>query len=92
MKKMNWKVLNLAFWLEILFAYLLPFQISDGVGYKVGFPIGFLIVYEGKDLQVNPLMSMHLNPLSLLVNVLFIYGVILCIRHVFQRMKGEREL
>lgn len=75
MKKIHWKTLNLAFWIEIILSYLLPFQVVDNFQYRVGFPISFITVYDA-ELGVNPLMSMHFNPFGLLMNGLIIYLII----------------
>ena len=75
MKNINWKILNLAFWIEIVLSYLLPFKIIDNFQYKVGFPIPFITIYNTA-IRVNLLMSMQLNPLALLLNAMIIYLII----------------
>ena len=75
MRKINWKILNLAFWIEIVLSYLLPFKIVDNFQYKAGFPIPFISIYNTK-IRVTPLMSMQLNPLALLLNAIIIYLII----------------
>lgn len=64
MKKVNFKLLNLAFWVELVLSYVLPFRVTDDFGYQVGFPFPFIAVYDTA-IGVNPLVSMHLNPLSM---------------------------
>ena len=76
MEKMNWKVLNAAFWIELVLAYFMPFEVTDHFRYQVGFPIPFLSVYDG-GFGINPFMSMHLNPIGLLADGMIIY-LILC--------------
>lgn len=46
MKKINLKILNISFWIEIILAYVLPFQIVDNSQYRVGFPLPFKTAYE----------------------------------------------
>lgn len=75
MKRINWKVLNCAFWIEITLSYVLPFSVHGSSQYRVGFPIPFLTIHNG-NIGVNPLMSMHLNPLSLLIDGIIIYLII----------------
>ena len=75
MKKINWKMLNVALWIEMILSYVLPFKVVDNFQYKVGFPIPYISVYDTK-IGINPLVSMQLDPLSLLLNVLIIYIVI----------------
>lgn len=80
MRKTNWKILNLALWIEVVLCYLLPFKVTDGFRYQVGFPIPFIAVYDTK-FGKNPLMSMHLNPLGLLLNGIIIYLIIsVCVK------------
>lgn len=85
MKKINWKILNLSFWIEMLLAYFLPFEVKDNFSYQVGFPMPFLSIYDTK-LGISPVASMHLNPIGLLVDGVIIYLIItVC-------MKGYQEL
>lgn len=46
MKTINWKLLNLSFWLEIGLSYVLPFKTTDNFQYEIGFPIPFLSIYD----------------------------------------------
>ena len=61
MKKINWKIFNLALWLEVIISYVVPFKVIDNFEYEVGFPIPFISVYDTA-IGVSPLMSMYLNP------------------------------
>ena len=72
MKRINWNIFNCAFWIEIVLSYILPFTVHNGSQYKVGFPISFLSIHNGS-MGINPLMSMHLNPLALLIDGIIIY-------------------
>lgn len=75
MKKINWKIINLSLWTEVILSYLLPFRVTDGFQYQAGFPFPFISVYNTEP-GITPLMSMHLNPFALLVNVIIIYFII----------------
>ena len=86
MKKINWKIVNIAFWIEIVLSYILPFKVVDDFQYKVGFPIPFISVYDTK-IGVNPLMSMHLNPLGLVLNAIIIYMVVSVCMNTYQKIK-----
>lgn len=72
MEKINWKRLNLAFWIEIILLYILPFKVVNHFQYNIGWPIQFISVYDSKPL-LNPLMSIGLNPIGLLLNGVIIY-------------------
>lgn len=76
MKRINWKIANLALWIEVLLTYVLPFKAADGMVYRAGFPISYISVYD-KALGASPLLSMHLNPLGFLANGIVIY-LLLC--------------
>lgn len=89
MKKINWKILNLAFWIEIILAYVLPFKVVDNFQYKIGYPIPFISVYNMK-IGVNPLMSMNLNPLGLLLNGVIIYLIISASANAYHKLKYEQ--
>lgn len=75
MQRINWKILNYAFWIEIVLSYVLPFSVQGSSQYRVGFPIPFLTIHNGS-ISVNPLMSMHLDPLALLIDGIIIYLII----------------
>ena len=80
MRNFNGKILNAALWIEVLLTYLLPFQVTDDFQYQAGFPMSFITVYDTK-IGVNPFMSMHLNPMGLLFDVIVIHLILLgCIR------------
>ncbi len=88
MKKINWKILNLAFWIEIVLSYVIPFKIIDNFQYKVGFPIPFISIYD-TDIRVTPLMSMQLNPLALLLNGIIIYLIISLSMKAYRKFKSQ---
>lgn len=91
MKMINLKIVNFAFWIEIILCYILPFKTTDNFQYQVGFPIPFISVYD-TPIGVNPLMSMHLNPLGLLVNGVLIYFITSVFMKIYKRVKdGQRE-
>lgn len=90
MKKLNFKILNAAFWIEVALSYLLPFKVTDDFQYQVGFPIPFISVYT-TEFGVNPFMSMHLNPLALLADGIIIYLIIrVCIK-AYQKFRYKAE-
>ena len=87
MKKINWKVFNIALWIELFLAYILPFRVINNFEFKVGFPISFISVYDTK-ISHNPMMSMYLNPVALLIDVVIIYFVILGVKNIYNKFKG----
>ncbi|NBJ92369.1 hypothetical protein D5281_07095 [bacterium 1xD42-62] len=87
-EKMNWKILNLAFWIEMILSYLLPFRITDGSQYQVGFPIPFIFI-NTTEFHISPFMSMHFNPFGLLFNGIIIYLLIICCIKGYQKLKSN---
>ncbi len=87
--KINMKILNIALWIEIILAYILPFQVVDGTRHQVGFPIQFITVYNN-ELGVNAFMSMHVNPLGLVLNMAIIYFAILAFIKVYKKVKMDK--
>ncbi len=83
---MNWKIINLAFWIEIILSYLLPFEITDQSQYQVGFPMPFISVKAG-DFGISPFMSMHLNPVGLLLDGILIYLIIIFCIKTYQKIR-----
>lgn len=75
MKRINWKILNYAFWIEIVLSYVLPFTVHGSSQYKVGFPVSFLSFYSGNT-GISPFVSMYFNPLALLIDGIIIYLII----------------
>ncbi len=90
MRKINWKIMNLSFWIEIGLSYILPFKSIDNFQYKVGFPLPFLSVYNTK-IGINPLMSMSVNPLTLLFDGIFIYFIISLAIKAYRKFKPNHE-
>lgn len=88
MKKINWKIFNTALWGEIVLAYILPFRNVDNFKYQVGFPITFISVYDSS-IGINPLMSMHFNPLALFINVVILYLIISVVIKVYHKFKHD---
>lgn len=84
MKKINWKIANLAFWIEVILSYFLPFETTDNFRYQVGFPVPYLAMYDN-GFGINPFLSMHLNPLPLLFNVIIIYTIIRACIKAYQK-------
>lgn len=86
MKKVNWKIFNIAMWVEVVLSYVLPFKVIDNFEFKVGFPISFISVYDTA-INHNPMMSMNLNPVAFLVNGVIIYCIILGIKKSYEKFK-----
>lgn len=78
MKKIKWKIFNVAFWIEVLLSYVLHFKVLDNFEYKIGFPIPFISIYNTK-IGINPFISMSLNPLGFFLNGFIIYFIIMFI-------------
>lgn len=86
MRKINWKIFNLALWIEIALSLLLPFKVTDGFRYQIGFPTPFISVYAA-GFGINPLMSMHLNPLGFVFDGIIIYLIISACIKAYQKFR-----
>ncbi len=86
---MNLKILNSAFWIEIIISYLLPFKITENSQYQVGVPIPFISV-NASGFGISPFMSMHLNPIGLLINGIIIYLLIIFCMKVYQKIRSYK--
>lgn len=91
MKKINWKILNSALWIEIVLSYFLPFHVIHDFQYQVGFPMAFLSVYDRQPGK-SPFLSMHLNPLGFLLDVLIIYLVLAALGKVYLKFKCNQKM
>ena len=89
MKIINWKVLNFAVYFELLLLYFLPFKIVNEYKYQVGFPFPFLTLYYKRIIQFNPYLSMNLNYLSLLLNLVVIYFVTVSIIKLYKKIRNR---
>ena len=90
-EKINWKILNLAFWIEIILSYLLPFKITDNFRYQVGIPIPFISVYATR-FSISPFMSMHVNLLGLIFNGIIFYLLIIYVQKGIKKLSKNYEL
>ena len=71
----NKKFLNWSAWITLLMTYILPFQSTDGLATKFGYPFSFLTVYK-TSVGTSLLTSQNINVLVLALNIMIIYFVI----------------
>lgn len=64
--------LSLAFFLEILLSYFMPFS-DKGNQLGIGFPYTYLYIQKQGSLDFSPFFSTGLNLLSLILNLFFLY-------------------
>ena len=64
--------LCLAFFLEILLSYFMPFS-DKGNQLGIGFPYTYLYIQKQGSLNFSPFFSTALNPLRLILNLFFLY-------------------
>lgn len=63
---------SLAFFMEILLSYFLPFS-EKGNQLGIGFPYSYLYIQKQGSLDFSPFFSTGLNPLRLILNLFFLY-------------------
>jgi len=64
--------LSLAFFLEILLSYFMPFS-DKGNQLEIGFPYTYFYIQKQGSLDFSPFFSTALNPLRLILNLFFLY-------------------
>ncbi len=64
--------LSLAFFLEILLSYFMPFS-DKGNQIGIGFPYTYLYIQKQGSFNFSPFFSTALNPLRLILNLFFLY-------------------
>ena len=64
--------LSLAFFLEILLSYIMPFS-DKGNQIGIGFPYAYLYIQKQGVLNTSPFFSTGLNLLRLILNLFFLY-------------------
>ena len=64
--------LSLAFFLEILLSYFMPFS-DKGNQIGIGFPYTYLYIQKQGALHSSPFLSVGMNPLRLILNLFFLY-------------------
>ena len=64
--------LSLAFFLEILLSYFMPFS-DKGNQIGIGFPYTYIYIQKQGSLDFSPFFSTALNPLRLILNLFFLY-------------------
>lgn len=85
LKKVDWELFKVCLGIEILLAYIFPFNIINDFRVGIGFPISFITIYNAK-LSVNPMMSMTLNPLAFILNGFIIYFMMLLMKKLYQKI------
>ena len=69
LRSLNGTALSLAFFMEILLSYFLPFS-DKGNQLGVGFPYSYLYIQKQGVLHSSPFLSVALNPVRLILNLL----------------------
>lgn len=86
-KSINWKIINFAFYFELVVMYFLPFKAVDEHQYQVGFPFPFLTIYDRPITSVNLYSSLLLNIVALIVDIVIIYLVTTLLLKMYKKIK-----
>ena len=73
--KFNKKIFKWSAWITLLTTYVIPYQSTDEIATKFGYPFAFLTVYKTSTSHTL-LMSQSFNVLILTINILIVYHVI----------------
>lgn len=85
-KKIDLKLLNLAAWITLLLAYVLPFKYVDGFETQIGIPFSFISIHDVA-LGSSPLNSMGVSIGHLGLNIIVIYFVLHWVNKLRNHMK-----
>lgn len=72
--KFNKKTFNAAAWITLIITYILPYQSTNGIGTKFGYPFPFLTVYT--TINISLLKSFYVNILTFTIDIFIVYFVI----------------
>ena len=82
--------LSLAFFLEILLSYFMPFS-DKGNQLGIGFPYTYLYIQKQGALHSSPFLSAGMNPLRLILNLFFLCLLIKFLSWSFKELKRKRK-
>ena len=83
--------LSLAFFLEILLSYIIPFS-DKGNQIGIGFPYTYLYIQKQGNLNFSPFFSTALNPLRLILNLFFLYLLLKFLSWCFLELNRKQNL
>jgi hypothetical protein len=83
------KRLNLSAWITLFLTYILPYRYTDGFETSFGYPIPFVSVYD-IPIDKTPFMSMSVNALAIIFDVLIVYLVIWIVMKLWNRFHKDR--
>ena len=83
--------LSLAFFLEILLSYIIPFS-DKGNQIGIGFPYTYLYIQKQGSLDFSPFFSTGLNPLRLILNLFFLYLLLKFLSWCFLELNRKQNL
>ena len=83
--------LSLAFFLEILLSYIIPFS-DKGNQIGIGFPYTYLYIQKQGSLNFSPFFSTGLNPLRLILNLFFLYLLLKFLSWCFLELNRKQNL
>ena len=83
--------LSLAFFLEILLSYIIPFS-DKGNQIGIGFPYTYLYIQKQGSLNFSPFFSTALNPLRLILNLFFLYLLLKFLSWCFLELNRKQNL
>lgn len=89
MKKLNLKILNWSAWILLFLTYILPYRYTDGFETSFGYPIPFVSIYD-IPIDSTPFMSMSVNALAIIFDVLIVYLVISMVMKLWNRFHKNR--
>lgn len=89
MNKLNLRRLNWSAWITLFLTYILPYRYTDGFETSFGYPIPFVSIYD-IPIDRTPFMSMSVNALAIIFDVLIVYLVISIVMKLWNRFHKDR--
>ncbi len=90
LRKIDFKILNLAVWSTLLIAYFSPIRYIRLVEVGMGFPFEFITTYDISQ-GIDPLDSMEIHWGYFLLNIILIYFLIYYINKFYKHIQDNRK-
>lgn len=90
-KKINWKLLNIAFYITLIVSYFYPCRLSVNNSIKIGFPFSYFSIYTNIHEGYNLFSSCHVFISGFIIDVLFYFVIISVIAKIFTFIKVRRK-
>lgn len=88
--RFNMKYVNIATWITLITAYILPYRTTDGFETTFGYPLAFFTIYDTPKIKTI-ISSTTLQLGTFLINVLIFYFIIYFISVLRDKYRDKSE-